>query len=167
METPDPADTPDTTDIADTPQPSGRPATRVICVDGAGRVLLMHWRDPVGGQTLWEPPGGGIDPGETPLQAARRELTEETGLPGEAVLNLWVPVRREFRWIGVDYAKTERFYLARFEGTPEVSAGAFTAEEHITYLGCDWFSPAEMVDLPGSLEPPDLPEVVSRLTLLG
>jgi 8-oxo-dGTP pyrophosphatase MutT (NUDIX family) len=151
----------------DAPQPNDRPAARVICVDGSGRVLLMHWRDPVGGQSLWEPPGGGIDPGETPLDAARRELTEETGLPGEAVLDRWIPVRREFHWLGVHYAKTERFYLARFEGTPEVGAESFTAEEDVTHLGSGWFSPAEMADLPDFLEPPDLPDVVFRLTRLG
>jgi 8-oxo-dGTP pyrophosphatase MutT (NUDIX family) len=148
-------------------QVNDRPAARVICVDGAGRVLLMHWHDTISGQTLWEPPGGGIDPGETPFEAARRELTEETGLPGEAVLNRWVPVRREFDWLGTRYAKTERFYLARFGGVPEVDPKAFTAEEDSAYLGFGWFSPAEMTELPGALEPPDLREVISRITRLA
>ncbi|WP_433242375.1 NUDIX hydrolase [Streptosporangium sp. CA-135522] len=152
--------------VGDSPA-SDRAAARVVCVDGDGRVLLMHWHDAVGGRSLWEPPGGGIDPGESPFEAARRELTEETGLPGEAVLDRWVPVRREFDWLGVHYAKTERFYLARFDGTPEVAPGAFTAEEDDTYLGFGWFSPAEMAGLADPLEPPDLMEVVSRITRLG
>ncbi|GAA4227777.1 8-oxo-dGTP pyrophosphatase MutT (NUDIX family) [Streptosporangium album] len=149
------------------PRTSDRAAARVVCVDGGGRVLLMHWRDPVSGVTLWEPPGGGIDPGETPFEAARRELAEETGLPGGAVLNRWVPVRRKFDWLGTHYVKTERFYLARFDGTPEVLPIAFTAEENDTWLGSGWLSPAEMAELPDRLEPPDLVEVVSRVTLLG
>ncbi|BCJ49225.1 hypothetical protein Asp14428_07000 [Actinoplanes sp. NBRC 14428] len=40
----------------------------------------MHWRDPLDGHDVWEPPGGGLDPGEDHLRAARRELAEETGL---------------------------------------------------------------------------------------
>jgi 8-oxo-dGTP diphosphatase len=42
------------------------------------QVLLVH--HPVRG---WVPPGGQVEPGETPREAARRELREETGVDAE------------------------------------------------------------------------------------
>ena len=46
-----------------------------------GRVLLLHVppRDEVPAG-FWQPVTGGIEPGETPQEAAAREVTEETGL---------------------------------------------------------------------------------------
>ncbi|MFF1273014.1 NUDIX hydrolase [Streptomyces marokkonensis] len=44
---------------------SDRPAARVFCPDAAHRVLLLRRRDPFDGTCLREPPGGGIEPGET------------------------------------------------------------------------------------------------------
>jgi ADP-ribose pyrophosphatase YjhB (NUDIX family) len=44
----------------------------------AGRVLLIRHQ----GLGVWLPPGGEIEPGETPLQAAQRALRQETGLEG-------------------------------------------------------------------------------------
>ena len=40
-----------------------------------GKILLSRHRD----RTTWETQGGHIEPGETPVDAARRELYEESG----------------------------------------------------------------------------------------
>jgi len=51
----------------------------IMPVDHRSRVLLVRqYRLPVR-ESLWELPAGRLDPGETVLQAARRELREETG----------------------------------------------------------------------------------------
>jgi ADP-ribose pyrophosphatase len=51
----------------------------VVPVTGAGDVVLVRqWRQPLGTFTL-ELPSGGVDAGEEPERAARRELFEETG----------------------------------------------------------------------------------------
>lgn len=44
-----------------------------------GKVLLVRqYRAPIG-QELWELPAGTLEPGEEPLECAKRELEEETG----------------------------------------------------------------------------------------
>jgi ADP-ribose pyrophosphatase len=52
----------------------------VMPVDDRNRVLLVRQYRLPARQYLWELPAGRVDPGETPLRAARRELAEETGL---------------------------------------------------------------------------------------
>ncbi|HVW90958.1 MAG TPA: NUDIX hydrolase [Gaiellaceae bacterium] len=58
------------------------PAVAIVAVDRDGHVTLVRQeRVPAGGSVL-ELPAGGVEPGESPLEAARRELREETGLHG-------------------------------------------------------------------------------------
>ncbi|ARI54595.1 NUDIX hydrolase [Streptomyces sp. S8] len=59
------------------------PVSTAIIVDG-GKVLMIRRRQREG-KLLWAFPGGGIEAGESPEQAAVRETSEEVGLEVKAV----------------------------------------------------------------------------------
>ncbi len=95
-------------------EPTARSAARVLLVDPRGRVLMVRLE--FEGRSWWIAPGGGVDSGETPEQAAVREVREETGLE-DFELGPWVWWREHvFPWDGHVYRQRERFYLARVAG---------------------------------------------------
>ncbi len=51
----------------------------MLALDEQKRILLVKQFRLPAGQELWELPAGRLDPGEQPLEAAKRELREETG----------------------------------------------------------------------------------------
>lgn len=66
-----------------------RRVATVLLVDARGWVLMqLRGADAPASPGVWSFPGGGIEDGEEPEEAARRELLEETGLlvDGELVL---------------------------------------------------------------------------------
>jgi 8-oxo-dGTP pyrophosphatase MutT (NUDIX family) len=117
----------------------------VIVTDGR-RLLLGHAsRSP-----RWDIPKGGLEPGETWAEAARRELLEETGLsaPEEALVALGVfPYLRTkdlalFAWTVTDLPEPRTLvcseYFIAADGTrlPEFDRfGLFTREEALTKVG--------------------------------
>jgi 8-oxo-dGTP pyrophosphatase MutT (NUDIX family) len=103
--------------------PSGRP-TRAqarefsaggVVVRGDQVVVIVPTRRAADGSRVLALPKGHVDPGETPVQAARREVREETGIDAEPVRELgqtryWY--RREGRTIG----KEVSFFLFEHAG---------------------------------------------------
>jgi 8-oxo-dGTP pyrophosphatase MutT (NUDIX family) len=141
-----------------------RPAARIVCLDAAHRLLLLRWRDPLDGTRFWEPPGGGIEPGETPLVAARRELGEETGLDPAAVLDRSVPVDRGVRWNGKLYIGTQDFFLARFaDERPSVVRTGMLPDERANLDAHAWIAWSDLDSLPDPVEPPQLLAVLGTL----
>jgi ADP-ribose pyrophosphatase len=75
--------------VDDVELPSGRKATReivehgncvaIVVVDDAENVILVRQHRSAAGRDLLEIPAGRVEPGESPLVCAQRELREETG----------------------------------------------------------------------------------------
>jgi ADP-ribose pyrophosphatase len=56
-----------------------RPCVAIVPVDADGNILLVRQYRSAVDKELLEIPAGGIDPGEDPVTAVRREMSEETG----------------------------------------------------------------------------------------
>jgi 8-oxo-dGTP pyrophosphatase MutT (NUDIX family) len=99
-----------------------RYGARVLVVDADNRVLLFRLVNPRSGNTWWATPGGGLEQGEKSIEAARRELREETGIDGEALLGpIWVD-DHWFRTADDLVHQSDRYFLLRVD-KPEVDVG--------------------------------------------
>jgi len=96
--------------------------------EGAWRVLLVHH---IAGH--WSFPKGHPEEGETPEQAAQRELKEETGLHVSCMLQK-EPIEEiyTFSHRGEKILKTVRYFIALVDGKeyPQLDE----------LLGCEWYS---------------------------
>ena len=104
-----------------------RPCVGLAVFNREGLVFLGRRR--VGAEAsnshqAWQMPQGGIDPGETPLQAALRELYEETNIRSVSLLgeaedwfcyDLPVPLAGQ-AWKGRYRGQTQKWFAFRFEG---------------------------------------------------
>ncbi len=120
--------------------PNRRLSAGVVVVretpEGTRYLLLRAYRH-------WDFPKGMVEPGETPLDAAKREVEEETGLAG-----------LEFRW-GEDFRETPpyargkvaRYYLACTEREEvRLAANPQTGiHEHMEYRWVDYETAARLV----------------------
>lgn len=146
--------------------PIQRPAARVLLVDDAGRVLLLHGGDPSSPQrgTWWFTPGGGREGRESPAQAAVRELAEETGLGVDAgALGEVVHERTtRFTFDGRDYAQHEHYFLLQVPAHEiDVDRPGAVVDPGVT--GHRWWSRVALRETRETVFPPELNDLLDRL----
>jgi 8-oxo-dGTP pyrophosphatase MutT (NUDIX family) len=108
-----------------------REGVRALLLDRDDRVLLARMVEPVTGEEWWVTPGGGVDPGEQPEPALRRELHEETGLE-DFELGPVIWTRHDvFPWGDKTLDQREQIFLVRvgaFEPRPLLSTAQLAEE---------------------------------------
>ncbi len=141
-----------------------RPCVGIALIARSGGVLVgRRMRDAgpehVAGPHMWQMPQGGVDPGEEPEAAARRELFEETNVPGTSVRLLaeapgWLaydlpPSVTKRAWNGRYRGQSQKWFAYGFLGSEDMidvvrpGGGAHKAE----FDAWRWASFAELPDL--------------------
>ncbi len=147
-----------------TPEPAPplrkRAAARLIVLDSEDRFLLFRFaftRGALAGRTNWALPGGGIEPGETPEQAAIRELREETGIIvdhvgtaiGERSYKMRLPS-------GEVVAGHETYFLVRIGAVSDISRDGWTVLETEIIAEHRWWSIGELTATSETVYPTSL-----------
>jgi len=119
-------------------------------VDERGRILLVRQYRLPARRYLWELSAGRVDPGETPLKAAKRELIEETGYKAKK----WTKLAHFYPSPGF-LAEAMTIYVAR-----ELKAGPPRPMED-ERIECAWYTTKQINELI------DKGEIQDAKTMLG
>lgn len=137
-----------------------RPTARVVLLDPEDRILLMKGRLPSAKDRpgAWFTVGGGVEPGETVVEAAVREIREETGI-AEFELGPVLWVREGVMRMPEPTLFKESYLLARCEGG-EPSREGWNALERELIDDIRWWRHQELLTTPDRVFPPGLADLL-------
>jgi putative (di)nucleoside polyphosphate hydrolase len=128
-----------------------RPCVGIVLLNAEGGVFGGQRIDNPG--PAWQMPQGGIDEGEDPVTAARRELAEETGVPADMVTPLaetadWVhydlPLEMVPRiWKGRFRGQKQKWFAWRLDGPDSVID---IAQKHPEFSTWCWMTPEALIE---------------------
>lgn len=143
-----------------------RQAVRALVVDPADRVLLVRFEFP--DVTVWALPGGGVEPGESAVEALERELDEELGLVGVDIgPHIWSRVHVVPFLDGTHDGQRDDIYLVRtdeFQPAPRLTWERLNAER---VHELRWWTSAELDASDARFAPNALARVVRELLESG
>lgn len=129
-----------------------RPGVGIVLVNHDGKVFVGRRVGMPDGMPAWQMPQGGIDPGETPMQAARRELYEETGTDKAEFVGEtggWLsydlpPQLLGTVWRGRYRGQRQKWFLMRFVGD---DADIDLTRHNVEFDEWKWVDPVELPEL--------------------
>lgn len=142
-----------------------RNASRVVVLNDRQEVFLIQARDPADHtkESWWEIPGGGIDPGESSADAARRELIEEAGIDDAEVGPVVWTQHVEFDFGGYHFDQDEVIHVA-WTTQHETRAGqGLEALEALAFQSARWWPWQEVVASDQNFLPAELPSLIGQL----
>jgi 8-oxo-dGTP pyrophosphatase MutT (NUDIX family) len=142
-----------------------RPAARLVLLDESGRVLLLHVDDPMtAAPAFWITPGGGLNRGETFVEAAARELAEETGL-NVTLEVLGAPIavsHTDWDFRGEPF-HSESWYFALETQAFDLDASGWDEVEREFHVGWHWWTTEELNAANEKIIPCQLVDLLRRL----